>query len=89
VGRKRGIDADGLTEQVAMETDVNQDLEDYWNEYKVLQHTKLLDGCSEEAEDYGSRSCDGKFVNYINICKLLIINISKNLYSASEGIAFF
>ena len=46
-----------------METDVNQDLEDYWNEYKVLQHTKLPDGCLEEAEDYGSRSCDGKFCN--------------------------
>jgi len=41
-----------------METDVNQDLEDYWNEYKVLQHTKLLEGSLEEGEDYGSRSCD-------------------------------
>jgi len=59
-----------------METDVNQDLEDYWNEYKVLQHTKLLDGSLEEGEDYGSRSCDGKFIIYINIYKFLIIYIS-------------
>jgi hypothetical protein len=62
-----------------METDVNQDLEDYWNEYKVLQHIKLLDGSLEEAEDYGSRSCDGKSVIYINIYKFLIIHISKNV----------
>lgn len=41
-----------------METDVNQDLEDYWNEYKVLQHSKSVDGSLEEGEDYGSRSCD-------------------------------
>jgi len=41
-----------------METDVNQDMEDYWNEYKILQHTKLLDSSLEEGEDYGSRSCD-------------------------------
>jgi hypothetical protein len=63
LGRKSSIDADDLTGLVAMETDVNQGLEDYWNEYKVLQHTKLPDGCLEEAEDYGSRSCDGKFRN--------------------------
>ena len=29
------------------------------------------------------------FVIYINICKFLIINVSKSLYSTSEGIAFF
>lgn len=50
-----------------METDVNQDLEDYWNEYKVVQHTKLLDGSLEEGEDDGSRSCDGKSIIYINL----------------------
>jgi hypothetical protein len=53
-----------------METDVNQDLEDYWNEFK------LLDGSLEEGEDYGSRSCDGKFIIYRNIYKFLIIYIS-------------
>jgi hypothetical protein len=67
-----------------METDVNQDMEDYWNEYKILQHTKLLDSSLVEGEDYGSRSCDGKFIIYINIYKFLIIYISKNLYHTSE-----
>ncbi|PNF26598.1 Rho GTPase-activating protein conundrum [Cryptotermes secundus] len=41
-----------------METDVSQDFEDYWNEYKICQETKLLDDYLEEVEDYGSRSCD-------------------------------
>jgi hypothetical protein len=50
-----------------METDVGQDFEDYWNEYKILQQTKLLDDYLEEAEDYGSRSCDGKFLIYIKL----------------------
>lgn len=45
-----------------METDVSQDIEDYWNEYKILQETKLLDVYLDEVEDYGSRSCDGKFL---------------------------
>jgi hypothetical protein len=50
-----------------METDVSQDIQDYWNEYKILQETKLLDVYLDEAEDYGSRSCDGKFLIYVNI----------------------
>ncbi|PSN34389.1 hypothetical protein C0J52_15171 [Blattella germanica] len=41
-----------------METDVSQDFEDYWNEYKILHETKLLDDYLDEVEDYGSRSCD-------------------------------
>jgi len=72
-----------------METDFNQDLEDYWNEYKVLQHTKLLDDSLEEGEDYGSRSCDGKFTIYINIYKFCIIYISKNTFHTSDVIAAF
>jgi len=70
-----------------METDVNQDLEDYWNEYKVIPETKLLDDSLEEVEDYGSRSCDGKFIIYIKIYKFLIIYISKKLYHTSDVIA--
>lgn len=72
-----------------METDFNQDLEDYWNEYKDLQHTKLLDDSLEEGEDYGSRSCDGKFTIYINIYKFCIIYISKNTFHTSDVIAAF
>jgi hypothetical protein len=58
-----------------MEADVSQGLEDYWNEIKVLHPTKLLDSSLEEVEDYGSRSCDGKFIMYINIYQYLIIYI--------------
>ena len=44
-----------------METDVSQDFEDYWNEYKILRETKLLDDYLDEIDDYGSRSVeDGK-----------------------------
>lgn len=54
-----------------METDVSQDFEDYWNEYKICQQTKLLDDYLEEVEDYGSRSCDGKFVISVNSYKFV------------------
>ena len=50
-----------------METDVSQDFEDYWNEYKILHETKLLDDYLDEVEDYGSRSCDdGKLIIFID-----------------------
>jgi hypothetical protein len=70
-----------------MEADVSHDLEDYWNEFKVLHHTKLLDGSLEEGEDYGSRSCDGKFIIY-NIYKFLAIYISVKI-SAIHLLFFF
>ncbi|KAJ9593390.1 hypothetical protein L9F63_015094, partial [Diploptera punctata] len=41
-----------------METDVSQDFEDYWNEIKILQQTKLLDDYLDEIDDYGSRSVE-------------------------------
>jgi hypothetical protein len=48
-----------------METDVSQDFKEYLNECKILQETKILDDYLEEAEDFGSRSCDGMFLIYI------------------------
>lgn len=40
-----------------MEADVSQDFQDYWNEYRIIQETKLLDDYLDE--EYGSR--DGMF----------------------------
>ncbi|XP_069678345.1 rho GTPase-activating protein conundrum-like [Periplaneta americana] len=41
-----------------METDVGQDFEDYWNEIRIQQETKLLDDILDELDDYGPRNFD-------------------------------
>lgn len=39
--------------QENMEADVSQDFQDYWNEYRIIQETKILDDYLDE--EYGSR----------------------------------
>jgi len=48
-----------------METDVSQDFEDYWNEYKIIQETRQLDSyldeeCPPDQEEFAAvRLADG------------------------------
>ena len=55
-----------------MEADVSQDFQDYWNEYRIIQETKLLDDYLDE--EYGSR--DGMsllFISHYSSCFFLIV----------------
>lgn len=68
-----------FVELSAMEADVSQDFQDYWNEYRILQETKRLDEYLDEQEEAARNLEDeGKItVSQLNIIIMLTLFCSK------------